>query len=930
MQLKQKLTVFGFSFLIVILILFSTLTFFYFYIPFYVKSKFIPEMAHKAGIRTYAGDVRRIGFFGADFGSIRIGDDKHPALSIASVQIDYSPKGLYRKAIRRTVLSGIELFCEYKNGKFRIRNFDLEDVADKLQSFKNTTRSNTDNRRTVSIEHLKIQNAVVVFEFKERTLRLPLELEIISGKKDQGTSDGNGLEGILRLYPRGQEIVLAANIQMIKKQILLRMDSSAVHLERFTDFTNLIPGLILSGNVDINGEASFQLEPLKISSASAALQFHDAEIAYNNFLLKNVQNTQKQKRPLKVEIKKMGEKEWRIFGTPISAVSPLPFQASDMNCQLKFSEDAVTVSGNLNIALEQFDDNQIIFVKMLKPLAIKGNYFATLEKNGKWQFRLNHTPEDTSLTAWEALKFNTHGFDIVSNLPIIDISGKGEQEKGLVTYNLVARSVKAASKSGHIQIPSVSLKGEARFNNSSRKKRGFATFKLKAPGTGLTMASTTIKIPTVLLTGELWKEKDHALNLDSLFKFEISSLTHSGLKTKVEGINGIIPLKWPLKKTGKEGKYFVKQLSWKGRNLGSIKGTVQQKGAGFIFKGAHKNNIIQDLSLNFTGNAGVSSQNGYEAGIHFQTGHYKTSADIDLGQFYASAKGVTFNGEVGVEGDIFLNRAGITSPMRIRLKNANVTHKEKDTKIEGIQLALYLTDLFKMKSAPKQLLRFDKASLGGLNFRSGMIEFQVESVRSFFIENSSFSWCDGVVYSPAIRISPGTKDYHIILYCDRLNLPMILEQLGAVRAEGIGTVNGRLPIQVKNGKIRFSDGFLYSTPGEGGKIHVTGTEMLTAGIPPDTPQYVQLELAREALKDYDYNWAKLNLKTEGDDAVLLLRLDGKPSNPLPFVYNKEIGGFAKVEAGIKGSIFQGIRLDVNFRVPLDKILHYKDILDMIK
>jgi len=61
-----------------------------------------------------------------------------------------------------------------------------------------------------------------------------------------------------------------------------------------------------------------------------------------------------------------------------------------------------------------------------------------------------------------------------------------------------------------------------------------------------------------------------------------------------------------------------------------------------------------------------------------------------------------------------------------------------------------------------------------------------------------------------------------------------------------------------------------------------------------------------------------------------LQLNGKPSKPLPFVYNKEIGGFAKVDAGSKGSIFQGIRLDVNFRVPLDKILHYKDILDMIK
>jgi hypothetical protein len=106
--------------------------------------------------------------------------------------------------------------------------------------------------------------------------------------------------------------------------------------------------------------------------------------------------------------------------------------------------------------------------------------------------------------------------------------------------------------------------------------------------------------------------------------------------------------------------------------------------------------------------------------------------------------------------------------------------------------------------------------------------------------------------------------------------------------------------------------------------------MLTAGIPTNTPQYMQMELAREALKDYDYSWAKLNLTTEGEDFLLRLQFDGKPANTLPFVYKKEIGGFVKVEAGGQGSRFQGIRLDVNFRMPLNKLMQYKDIVNMIQ
>ena len=365
-------------------------------------------------------------------------------------------------------------------------------------------------------------------------------------------------------------------------------------------------------------------------------------------------------------------------------------------------------------------------------------------------------------------------------------------------------------------------------------------------------------------------------------------------------------------------------------NLGSVTGTIQQKGSGLGFKGVHMNSLLPDLSINFTGKAGRFSSDDYEAEIHFKLKDYKTVSDIDLEQFIPLAKGVTFNGEFGLNGDLTFDGTGIKSSLNANLNNANLMLKQKGAAIEGIQTALVLTDLFEMRSAPEQKLCFEKAWFGELNIQDGTMEFQIESAGSLLIEKSGFGWCDGNVYTQAMRISPKIKDYNLILYCDRLKLAMILEQFGAVNAQGNGTVNGRLPIRIKNGKIRFKDGFLFSTPGEGGTIRLTGTEILTAGIPANTPQYAQIELAREALKDYDYDWAKLNLMTEGENLLLRLQFDGKPARPLPFVYKKEIGGFAKVESDSKGSVFQGISLDVNFKVPLDKILHYKDLLDMIQ
>jgi len=830
MPLKHKLIGFAFSLLLVILVVFCTLTFLYFNIPPYVESKLIPEIAHKAGIRDYACDVRRIGFFGADLGSVRIGNDKNPALSIASVQIDYSPKGLYEKEIKRAVLSGIELFCEYKNGEFKIREFDLKPILAQLQSSRKTAPSSTDAAQTISIGRLEIRNAVVVFEFKEKSLRLPIELEIVTGKTDQGTSDGDVLESILRLYPRDQEIVFSANIYMGKNQILLGFDATSVHLERFADFAKQIPGLTISGKADINGEASIQFMPFKISSASACCQFRNAEIAYKNLILKTFQNTQKEKRPFKIEINQMGGKEWKISGTAISAVSPLPLQVANINCDLRISKDAVFASGNFTIALEQLNGNQTTPVKMLEPLDIKGNYFANLTKNGEWEFGVKNTAQNKSAGTPRNYKLKITGFDIATNQPVFDVSGKGKHAAGSATYKVVAPHVNINAKFGTIKIRSVSLKGKARLGNSMKKGREFAAFELKARDTDLTVESANIKIPMVSLTGK----------------------------------------------------------------------------------------------------AEILSSNDYDAKIHFKLKDYKTVSDIDLGQFVPSAKGVTFNGEFALNGDLTFDNTGIKSSLNVKLNNANLMLKEKGAAMEGIQTSLFLTDLFQIHSAPKQEFNFDKASLDGLNIHDGKIEFQIEPAGSLLIEKSGFGWCDGNVYTQAMRISPKIKDYNLILYCDRLKLAMILEQFGAVNAQGNGTVNGRLPIRIKNGKIRFKDGFLFSTPGEGGTIRLTGTEILTAGILANTPQYAQIELAREALKDYDYDWAKLNLMTEGENLLLRLQFDGKPARPLPFVYKKEIGGFAKVEAGSNGSVFQGISLDVNFKVPLDKILHYKDLLDMIQ
>ena len=176
-----------------------------------------------------------------------------------------------------------------------------------------------------------------------------------------------------------------------------------------------------------------------------------------------------------------------------------------------------------------------------------------------------------------------------------------------------------------------------------------------------------------------------------------------------------------------------------------------------------------------------------------------------------------------------------------------------------------------------------------------------------------------------MRIQPDMKKLDLTLFANRLNLAQVLNQLGVARASGQGTVNGRIPLRWADGAMLFDDGFLYSTPGQTGTIQVTDTADLLQGLPKDTPQFIQLDIATEALKDYTYNWARVGIDSRDDLLMVSLKLDGRPNQLLPFAYNQERGMFQRIE-GRGQAEFLGINIDLNFKSPMNQILHYKDLL----
>lgn len=267
--------------------------------------------------------------------------------------------------------------------------------------------------------------------------------------------------------------------------------------------------------------------------------------------------------------------------------------------------------------------------------------------------------------------------------------------------------------------------------------------------------------------------------------------------------------------------------------------------------------------------------------------------------------------------------------MQLNITDSTIRFPELDLTAKGINTRIDFNDLLVPETVPGQIVTIQSIDVKKIRISEAKIQFSFEDAKTLLIENIRFKWCNGLISTESFRFPQGKNEYHLTLFCDRLELTELLKQMGVFHAEGDGTLSGRIPIVYTDGKIDFNNGFLFSTPGSKGKIVIKNTDRIIAGIPMDSPEFSQLDVAREALRDFNYEWAKLTLNTQGDTLAVNMELDGKPAGLLPFEYKKEFGGFVRVDAASPGSHFQGIKLDVNLKLPFNDVMKFGNQLNTI-
>ncbi len=661
----------------------------------------------------------------------------------------------------------------------------------------------------------------------------------------------------------------------------------------------------------INGFISYDISKNIKSVLIQGLSFDVGHL--NNFISKKTDKLQL-KGLFDFNLESNSKKKWDLYISKIALIQPLKANIQDIKVNLLIDNRRIKATG---------------FMQVSNPLlqTIGLEYAADIDLQNKNYLNLK----------LETKKIDTLRLLHKSNLVIVKqpelralFKGTPENIKGEIIFN--THNINIQNNQGDIAVSDLNI--VSKIVADFRKNGNGITSKFKFNTNNIVIHSDFMasSIPGTDILGEFFLNKENSPSCEMVIRVDDADISFLKYKTKASGINIELPVSFP--QSGKKiyGKYSISSILYDKKYDFSTKGEILQTNSKslkdkvnsilntrFKIAGNIDFNILPDITTLFDSIINFDEK-GLQASCDMQTNSFKFS-ESDFKKLKLS-KIITPNFDVTAMAEARVDFADskLTSFMNLSIKDGTIFMPDNDLTAAGINTNIQFNDLLSFTTAPGQVVTIDSIEKEKIKIKDAKIIFTMEDGKSLLIENIKFKWCNGLVSTESIRLPQINDKYSLSLYCDRLELTQLLKQMGAFDAQGSGTLNGRIPVIYSKGNVSFDNGFLFSTPGKGGKVIIENSDKIISGIPMDSPQFAQLDLASEALKDFKYKWAKLKFHTKKDTLFVNMELDGEPSKILPFVYSKEVGTFIRVDASSPGSHFQGIKLDINLQLPFNAVL----------
>ncbi len=402
---------------------------------------------------------------------------------------------------------------------------------------------------------------------------------------------------------------------------------------------------------------------------------------------------------------------------------------------------------------------------------------------------------------------------------------------------------------------------------------------------------------------------------EQLFRSRLSCVSASAAlpsqKLFVKGITVDFPFVWPSPaegKTAETGSVKIGDVLYDGKSAGSAEAEIAFENEHLLLTG--KGNVLS-LHFDFASDCAPFTPGGLTVSSSLNFPEQSFTNTLGLAAFLPALEefGADLSGKMSLSAQYDITPSGSSGTASFRLKEGELLMEKNNLSVSGLRMSFDLPRLPELASRANQSISFRELKCDQIRMDSAVLRYRMESPSVWYVESALMNWCGGKVRLESTRLAPDSRRTPITLHCDRVDLIQFLEQLGVLQS-GTGTggrISGTIPVVLRNGEIIFRDGFLYSTPGEEGSVKL----LLSKTISENAAADASFQMTEDALRDFIYSWARIQVDSEAGLLKLKLQLNGKPAKPLYYEHN----GQTFVKTTIPHN-YQGFQLDLNVSLPL--------------
>ncbi|MBQ1569017.1 MAG: YdbH domain-containing protein [Kiritimatiellae bacterium] len=186
----------------------------------------------------------------------------------------------------------------------------------------------------------------------------------------------------------------------------------------------------------------------------------------------------------------------------------------------------------------------------------------------------------------------------------------------------------------------------------------------------------------------------------------------------------------------------------------------------------------------------------------------------------------------------------------------------------------------------------DHFDVAPLNVRARSLEFYIFAASNlyaqvrkdptgFLVTEAGARLCGGSARVYSLALDPETLDTGLTLIVDDLDAGQVLSMVPGFRGTATGRVHGKLPFSIRDGgtSIRLRDTFLYSTPGETGRLQLDDPAVIVDNLRAAGVTEAECRNLSKALKALDYSALKLRLiREDRHNLALNVKIEGSATS----------------------------------------------------